>query len=1075
MIKLALRRPVATVVVFLAVTTIGMISYRELSLSLFPSFDLPELTVVCEYPGATPVEVEEYITRKLEQAVSGVTGVRMVQGISRENLSVLRLQFDWGENMEYATLNVREKLDAARMMAGFPQDARRPTILKWNPATTPVMGLFVSGNATIPDLTEFLDTAIKQRIEGIEGVSAIQLKGGLEKEVIITFDSRKLAFHNLTPTEIGTAIQDHNQDQVGGQILQEGYRYALRILASVRTLDEIRNIPVKRAGLAPVLVNDVADVQWGSPDPTVTARMNRTNGVLLLVYKTVGANTLDTIESVNEAMTELKRDYPDMNFQVAFENAGMIRVAIANVVQAIALGGVLAFLIILFFLGNFRAPLVISISIPVSIIATFGLMMFLGVNLNIMSLSGLALGVGMLVDNAIVVLESIYQQIQSGQAEPEYTGTSQVAGAVLASTLTTMSVFLPLLLVHGIAGHIFRDQSLTICFSLLCSYLVSITLLPVVARRMFGVSKDTTAIPGFAWSWPGWKHFLLLFPWHAIKLTGRLLMWMFYRFIFLLGRCSALVLGALGWLLMPPIRLFDRLYTHLFDVYHRSLAWTLDRKAVLLTVALVLLTLGIGSGSLLQREFFPKTEGDTVRFTVALPRNASLHASERVAAELEAWLASAQDVNHALVLVGVDPADLTTVLDDAGANYLNVTLKIKDNEEQIRLAVEDWCRDREALELTFRKAENEFAMLFRTGTMRVKFLSEKRTDAVQLARQTAHWLVDQPEVITVADNFSASAGEGLQVKFKDAVLLRHGISGRTLGDFLSTAVRGRVVSVLKLTDRNYNIRVRLDENLRETVDQLNETVFLHDDQPIKLKELVDILPVDIPQRLEREQQSPMAVLTINVRPGTDQDRLLKRIMAHVDEMETGRGVLVREGEEMAEMRRSLDSLQWALLLSFALVYLLLAAQFESFRMPLIIIFTFPMGLAGAVLLLIITGQTLNVISAVGMVILGGIVVNDAIIKVDCIHQKRSGGMALRQSVLEGSAERFRPIWMTTLTTILGVSPVFFLGGAGSDLLRPLAVVLTGGMLSATTLTLFLIPALYELIATKKGIAENPST
>ncbi len=1071
MIRLALRRPVATVVVFLAIVFTGVVAYRQLSLSLFPSFDLPELTVVCEYPGATPMEVEEYITRPLEQAVSGVTGVRLVQGISRENLAVLRLQFDWGSNMEYATLNVREKLDAARMARGFPQDASRPTILKWNPATTPVMGIFVSAQTDIPDLTEFLDTAIKQRIEGIDGVSAIQLKGGLEKEVIITFDSRKMAFYGLTPRQVGWAVQDHNQDQAGGMIRQEGYRYALRVLASVKTLEEIRAIPVKRAGLNPVLLQDVARVEWGSPDPTVMARMDGRRGVVALVYKTVGANTLDTIEAVQTALVELREDYPAIHFHVAFENGKMIRVAIANVVQAIILGGILAFLIILFFLGNFRAPLVISISIPVSIVATFALMMFLDVNLNIMSLSGLALGVGMLVDNAIVVLESIVQRKQAGDADAAYSGTRQVAGAVLASTLTTMSVFLPLLLVHGIAGHIFRDQSLTICFSLFCSYLVSITLLPVVSRSLFDTGGTGTSVPRMVFPRPGWKRGFLLFPWYLLVYVGLAVLFLVYRLTWLIGRLIRFFLGLIGFLLTPPIRWFDRAYQWIFHLYHNLLAVLLDRKALLSGMGMLILVGGIFSGTLLRREFFPKTRADQVRFTIALPGNASLPASESVAHQLENFLQKIPGVENVLVLVGVDPADLTAVTEDAGANYLNVTLRISGGEELIRNRVEDWCKTRDALTLTFKKAENEFAMLFRTGTMRIKFLSERRSDAISCAGQAAVWLREQPEVVTVSDNYSASAGKGLQVKFKDDVLMRYGIQGRDLGDFISTALRGDVVSVLKLTDRNYNIRLRLERGLRETVEQLEQTVFLHDGQPLKLRELIDIQPVTIPQRLERESQSPMAVLTIETKSGTDTAGFMERAISYIEKLPENRGVLVREGEEMREMRRSLRSLQWALLLSFALVYLLLAAQFESFKIPFVIIFTFPMGLAGAFLLLLATGQTLNVISAVGIVILGGIVVNDAIVKVDCIHQKVTEGKGIRDAVLAGSAERFRPIWMTTLTTILGVTPVFFLPGAGSDLLKPLAVVLTGGMLMATTLTLFLIPAIYEVVA--KGRRVTP--
>jgi len=458
-----------TIVVFLSITFTGVLSFKELSLSLFPSFDFPELTVVTHYSGATPIEVEEYVTRNIEQAVSGVSGVKSVSSTSKENLSVVRVQFDWGANMEYSTLNLREKLDSARMMPSFPEDANRPTILKWNPATSPIMGVFVSSNEKIEDLTEFLQTAIKQRVEGIDGISAVHLKGALNKEVVISFDAKKLAFFKLTPSVVGACVRDYNQETTGGVIKKSNYRYSLRIVSSLKTLAEIENIPVKKAGYDTVLLKDVANVSWSSPDITAMSRMNGKKGVLLLVYKTVSSNTLDGIEEVKKAIKQLKNDFPGYDFSVAFENSKLIKVAISNVIQTIVIGGIFAFFIIILFLGNFKAPVVISISIPVSIVATFGLMFFKGVNLNIMSLSGLALGVGMLVDNSIVVIESIFKFKEMGVKDPELQGTKDVAGAVFASTLTTISVFFPLIFVHGIAGNIFKDQSLTVSFSMLFS------------------------------------------------------------------------------------------------------------------------------------------------------------------------------------------------------------------------------------------------------------------------------------------------------------------------------------------------------------------------------------------------------------------------------------------------------------------------------------------------------------------------------------------------------------------------------------------------------------------------------
>ncbi len=1069
MIKLALRRPVLTIVVFLAVVFTGVIAFQQLSLSLFPSFDYPELTVVTEYPGATSVEVEEYVTRNLEQAVSGVAGVRTVHGISKENLSVLRLQFDWGTNMEYATLNTREKLDAARMMAGFPEDAGRPTILKWNPASAPVMGVFVTGGGTTAQLTEFLETVIRQRLEGIDGVSAVQLKGGRDREVAVLFDPRKLAFYDLSPDRIGAAIRDYNLNQVGGYIRKGNYRYSLRIVSGLKTLDDIRKTPVANRGTAIVRVRDVADVRWAGADVTAIARMNGRGGVLLLVYKTVSANTLDTISQVKIGIGELAAEFPGYRFNVAFENGHIIRLAIRNVVQTILWGGLLAFLVIILFLGNFRAPLVISVAIPVSILGTFAWMYFLKVNLNIMSLSGLALAVGMLVDNGIVVLESIVRRHDSGDPGAAETGTRDVAGAVLASTLTTVAVFLPLMFVHGVAGHLFRDQSLTVTVSLLFSYFVSVTLLPVTARWLFAPAGSTHP------NWyptcpeaPSWKRGLLLFPWYAAGYLGWFFMWLVTSLSWLIGRILSFLARFLGRLLQPVLNGFERGYQRIFSAYHRLLKVLLDRKALMFSIATLLMAAGILGGFHLRRELFPKTRAEYLRFKVMLPRNVSIFAAQRFTGDLENFLRQDASVGETLSVVGVDPTDLTAVTGDSGPNTINMTVRLKGHEAALRKRIITYFAHQPAARLMFEKGQDEFSMVMRTGELKVKFQAAKRKDAIALAMKVKKELEKDTRVAGVTDNVSRNGVQVTEIRFRQDELLRYGISANSLGDFLTTTIRGKVPSLLHLTDRNYSIRVRMDKKDRSRMDDILQTPFLKANLHLKVGELVTVKDAVIPDLLEREQQNPMVALTVALRPGANPEEVMRDVLATAARLKGNLPVVVTEGREMREMHQSLQSLTAALLLSFILVYLLLSAQFESFKIPFIIIFTYPMGLAGAFLGLILTGMTLNVLSAIGLVILTGIVVNDAIVKVDCIHQKVGAGLAVRQAILEASEERFRPIWMTTITTVLGLAPVFVISGAGSDLLKPLAVTLIFGITVATTLTLFLIPAIYEAMAGKVG-------
>lgn len=1067
MIKLALKRPVLTIVVFLSITFIGVLSFKELSLSLFPSFDFPELTVVTHYAGATPIEIEEYVTRNIEQAVNGVTGVKSVSSTSKENLSVIRVQFDWGTNMEYATLNLREKLDSARMMQGFPEDAERPTILKWNPATSPIMGIFVSSDENIADLTEFLETAIKQRVEGIEGVSALHLKGGLEKEVIVSFDAKRLAFFNLTPSEVSAAIVDYNQETTGGIIKKSNYRYSLRIVSSLKTISEIENIPVKKAGYDTILLKDVAKVNWGSPDLTAISRMDGKTGVLLLVYKTVSSNTLDTIEEVKSAITQLKGDFPGYEFKIAFENSKLIKVAISNVIQTIVFGGILAFLIIILFLGNFKAPVVISVSIPVSIVATFGLMFFKGVNLNIMSLSGLALGVGMLVDNSIVVIESIFKFKEQGKENPELDGTMDVAGAVFASTLTTVSVFFPLIFVHGVAGNIFRDQSLTVSFSLLCSYFVSVTLLPVVASMVFRDREKAKSEP-FKFPKVTIKRFFILLPYYLIVYVFMGFLFVLQKISFVIGLFFAGIFKLVKLIFSIPMALFTKMYDSIFGVYHKFLERCLEFKPALFGFAILFLLFGISSGFYLKREFFPKTKAEYLNFTVALSKNAAISASKEFAENFETYLKKINQIESIVTVIGVDPGDISSVNEESGTNYLNYNIHISGDEDVLKERIMNFFKTRKNVSVIFKKAENEFAMLMKTGDLELKFISSKRNEAYALATKAEKFLKKKEDVVEITDNFSKTGSEGIKITFKNNELLKFNISGSSLGNFIQTCIKGKIVSKLKLTDRNFGIRLRLEGQYRETVNQLLNTVYFSNGKYLKLSSLIEAEKVTIPERLEREQQNPVAVLNIVTKSGVNQELFVKNALKNIEKLKKGESVVVEEGREMQEMRQSLTSLTYALILSFILVYLLLAAQFESFLLPFVIIFTFPMGLAGAFLALTVFGMTLNVLSFVGLVILSGIVVNDAIVKVDCIHNRVKSGVLLRKAVLEASAERFRPIWMTTITTILGMAPVFFIAGAGSDLLKPLATVLIGGLMMATTLTLFLIPAIYEVMYGRRG-------
>ncbi len=1069
MIRFSLNRPVTTIVIFFAVVFAGILFFNQLSLSLFPSIDYPELTVVTEFKGASPFEVEEYVTKKLEQAASGIDGVKKVYSISRQDVSILRVEFNWGENIEYAYLSLREKLDAVRMRSDFPQEASRPVILKWNPADAPVMGIFVTSNQPVYELTETLKKGVRQRLEGIEGVAAAQLKGGQEKNVIVEFSRKKIEFYKIALNEIEHAIKAFNVEQRGGVISKAGFRYSLRIAPPITSIEDLKFVPVKKEGNHTVYLKDIARIYFGNTNNKTITEFNGKRGVLLLIYKTPSSNTLSVIEKVKKAMKSFDNDFPGLSFSIAFENSRFIKTAISNVIQTIVFGGILAFLVILFFIGDFKAPIIIGISIPVSILFTFVIMRLFNVNLNIMSLSGLALGVGMLVDNSIVVIESIFQEKDKGADFAEYVGTKKVALAVLASTLTTISVFFPLLFVYGIAGRIFRDQSLTITASLLASYFVAITLVPVVSRIVLFKGKNKEQLPQFPKiniKIENKKDILFLpskIAGYFISFFLFLLSRLFYFCGFLLSFFPLIIVKTLS----PFLKGFSKIYNYIFNRYHALLEKGLKHKKMLYSISFIILFTGIFSGFFLKKEFFPTTKRDFLSFTVQLPQNASINSSKIFANRFYNYLKSSKKTVSVLAVIGVDTSDITSIYQASGENILNYTIKFRGDEYRFKRFILSYFKNKHNINIIFKKASDEFSLIFKGGETTIRFLSEKRKDCIEFAKKVKRVLSKENEVVSISDNFSEFSKNGINLIFDREKLAEFNLSASQIANIISSSVNGKIVSILKKTGENFGIRLILDRRERQSLSTILSLPVFYNGKTYPINYFLKKESIKIPGQLERERQMPVTKLIFNLKKGTNRDEFVKKVLKKINKIGHS-GIIVLPGDELIEMKRSLTSLKITLILSFLLVYLLLCAQFESFLIPFVVIFTFPMGLAGALSLLFLTGQTLNVISAIGLIILSGIVVNDAIVKVDCIHQKVLSGTDVYTAIMEASSERFRPIWMTTVTTVVGLLPVFIIKGAGSDLLKPLAIVLTGGMLLSTTLTLFLIPALYAFFVKKNG-------
>ncbi len=1073
------KRPVTTFMFFLAVVLLGFVSLRELSVDLLPDISYPRLSVVTQYQGVAPEEIETIITDDLEAAVSRIPGLRRVESISKEGVSFLTLEFAWGTDMDFAMLHTREALDGVEL----PDEADDPTIIPFDPASKAILVLSISGDRSLLELKEFSEELVKPRLEQIEGIGSAEIAGGVEREIQVEIDPRYLSLYGLTIEEISNRIDAFNRNLQGGTINKGRFRYALRVVGEFEELDEIGEISLKTTGERGVVrLKDVAVIKDSIKERQGITRLNARESIGILVRKEAGANTVRVTREAREVLTEIQATNPGIEVLVVSEQAKYIENAISSVLNSIILGGILAFLVLFVFLQDFKTPVIIAVVIPISIIATFNLLYFRDITLNIMSLGGLALGVGMLVDNSIVVSESIFRH-RSGMGrsllDAAVTGTKEVGMAVTASTLTTISVFLPVIYVHGVAGQLFKDQALTVTFALLSSLVVSLTLLPMLASRRIEIklppkekpSPDETA-PADAEprTKAGRKHWLL-FPLRAVQwLLYNLPKGLFLVLNLLFNFFSQLILLFFHYLRLPfrPVikavfGAYNALFAGFERRYHAALEWSLGHKGLVVFWSLVFLAGTFLAGTRIPRELMPKPEAVAFEVNLKTPVDYSLEQTSDIVGTLERWLQGRESVKAAFSQVGI-VSGMEALNPDISLN--SARLYVEAEREQDVDALMAGLRGRmlaiPGLTFSIVKEQSTLAQLmaFSTAEVGLKIKGEDLNRLRILAEQLVEKLRGVEGIIDITTNLGEGKPEFL-VSIDKQATERYGIFPAAIGSFLANAVGGRVATQFKELEKKYDILVRLDEDIRANIETLLDEPISHQGMLIPLRELVSYRIARGPKEIRRESQQREVLVTANL-SGKKISQVVPDIRARIDALDLPAGYRVVFSGEQEEMARSFQSLIFAFALAVLLVYMIMAAQFESLKHPFLILFTLPMGLTGAIWGLLITGQTLNVVSIIGMVVLAGIVVNDAIVKIDYTNQMRKKGMGVREAIMEASRIRLRPILMTTVTTALGLFPMSLGLGKGSELQQPLAIAVIGGLLLATFLTLILIPLAYEL-------------
>ena len=1108
--ELSIKRPVATTMFFLAVVMIGIISFSRLAVDLFPSLQFPRLVIWTTYTNVSPEEVEQFISERIESQVMQVPGIREVHSVSREGVSLVTLEFNWDADMEYAMLNVREKLDILR--ASLPDLAGRPTILKADPNAEPIMSLAVSGRGGLAQIKGLAENVVKRRLEQIDGVALAAVTGGSDRQLRVEVDREIIESLGITLSEIQRALAQANAVSTGGTINRGRFQWYLRPVGDFQSVKDIEQVVITRRGERLVTVADVAVVVDGYRERDNLTRFNGSESIGILLQKEAGSNTSQVSATVHEVLAELEEEYPGLTVAVAFDQAEFVNSSISNVIWAIGLGGLFAFLILFFFLHDIRNPLNIGIAIPISIIATCALLYFSGITLNMMSLGGLALGVGLLVDNSIVVLENIFRHRELGEDrfEAASNGAREVAMAVTASTFTTISVFLPIIFIEGVAGQLFRDQAMTVTFSLLCSLIVSLTILPMLASRFLHMDSfikekkeaDRALAEAGAADLQGGEAASMFTeparPAGFLRKILRVIVWPFrqiFRFLWWLLKAVIRGLRAFSRVVSggsvkglrrlsnvtraatrPIFSAFDSGFDRFSRFYHEVLELSLDNRGKVVMIAMVLVGLAIWVGFGLDKRLIPEVDQGEFSIDMVLPPGTNLETTASVAGQMEGWLLEMPEVEHVFLNAGLVRSESALGSQDSDINTASIRVRlhrhISRSTNDVISELRERGRELYGAELTFNAGETTFSEILGTSqadlAVKVRGL---RLDTLQtLASRVEERLVGVEGLRDVHIDFAVGKPE-IRLTVDHRRIEQYGLSVIDVVNLVRSTIRGEVATEFQDFDRKVDILVREDASTEKTLREILDlgipisgggTEFR-----VPLRELVDWTYTTGPNEVRRESQNRQITAYASVE-GRRLDDAIAEVEALMFDMPMPEGYEVVVGGVNEEMRRSFRSLFFALLMAVLLVYMILAAQFESPLHPFTIMATVPLAAIGVVFGLKVFGSGINIMSLVGMVVLTGIVVNDGIIKVDFINQLRAKDRPLRQAIVEAGHYRLRPVLMTTVTTILGLTPMAIGFGAGAELRKPLAIAVIGGEFSATALTLIVIPVVYSLIESMKG-------
>lgn len=999
----SVKKPITLLMIVCVVIIIGIVSLTKIPLDLLPKIEVPVAVVSTSYKGVGPEEIEKLVTEPIEGAVATVGSMKNIQSISYDGNSLIIVEFNSGTDMDFASLEMREKID---LVKGFlPDEVENPMVIKVDPNAMPIIQLSFYSEEDLGKLQSILMEIVKPRIERIEGVANVSLSGGKEKEVSISLEEGELEKYGLTIDKLVQLIGAENFNLPAGQIKKGNKKLSLKTVGEFQSIEDIKSMPIPLSTGGVIHLRDIADVSVEDKETTTVSRINGKEGINISIQKQSDSNTVRVSEEIHKELEAIEKDYPDLDMEIVLDQAEYINMSIMNVFKNAIIGAVLAVAILYLFLRDLKTTLIISVSIPISIIATFILLYFGNITFNIMTLGGMALGIGMLVDNSIVVLENIYRLRENGldSQSASIEGAKEVSMAVSASTLTTIAVFAPMVFVEGITATIFKELAFTVAFSLVISLLVSLTLIPMLASR--SLKKEVEE-----------------------KNNG-----------------------------------FSKVFRSVRDGYESILSWALNHKGWAIFIAVAIFVVTIFPLFILGGEFFPPVDEGTFIVNIDLPSGSSFQETNKVIEKLEKDISKIKEVDTMFSSIGGSSfASFSSSTSSSDSGSITVKLKGLKERDRTTFQVADEVRkivkDTPGVDISVDTTSDLMGGLG-GDPINIEIKGENLDSLKEIGEDFKEIVNSIPGTREVKTSYEEGVPE-VKIGLDRDLLSQYGLTTYQVASAVRGSISGVLASKYKYEGTELDIVVKRGSSKDETIESIKSLPIMTPmGSSVPLEEVGKVSIENSPVTIYREDQSRVVNITGQVF-NRDMETVINEIENKLKEYKMPYGYSYGFEGQYKQLTKAYSDLTLALILALVFVYIILAAQFESFIYPFIVMLSVPLSFSGASLFLLLSGKTLSVPAIVGGIVLAGIVVNNAIVLVDYINTLRRSGMERDAAVLKAGPTRFRPILMTTLTTVLGLIPLALRRGEGSEIQSPMAVAVIGGLFFSTLLTLIFIPVMY---------------